>query len=91
MSKLYNTGILFLRFKHCSGRVDVLHCSSLLRVCASSEGWFQALSLLTSTRRHGVQMDEVAWNAMLSATKARLRIATERVKLVGSDGSTHVS
>lgn len=90
MSKLYNTGIL-LCFEHFSGRVDVLHCSSLLRVCAPNEGWFQALSLLTSTRRHGVQMDEVAWNAMLSATKARVRITTEPVKVVGLDGSTHIS
>ena len=50
--------------------MDAVHCSSLLRLCASSSGWCEALGLLSSAEGRGVQMDAVAWNAMMSATKA---------------------
>ena len=48
--------------------MDAVHCSSLFRVCGS--GWSEAVSLLTSAQEKRVKMDVVAWNAMMSATKA---------------------
>eukprot|EP00435_Cladocopium_sp_Y103_P015872 s3333_g3.t3 len=56
-----------IQFMGC--QVDAVHCSSLLRVCASTSGWSEALGLLSCAERRGVQMDGVAWNAMMSATK----------------------
>eukprot|EP00434_Breviolum_minutum_P012391 symbB.v1.2.010912.t1/scaffold697.1/size171729/3 len=57
----------FRLIQETGGEVDALHCSSLLR--SMDRRWPSAMNLFISTLQHGVKMDLVAWNAMISTLK----------------------
>ncbi|CAJ1396021.1 unnamed protein product [Effrenium voratum] len=50
-----------------SGRVDALHCSSVMRACSQ---WPEAVALLKSSAVVSTQLDGIAWNSLLATSSA---------------------